>query len=289
MKHILVFVISTFVTIGSFAKNDVPEVLVEALVMEKKLLQPKLQVPATVEPLVQGRLTAEISGTVTRLRKRLGEKVKQNEAIFYIKNLQVGAEFREYAVRTPVSGEVTALNVRVGAYVEAGQLMGHVIDSRSLLIRAEVPAAYSSKLKAGQKAEFKLGSEQVDAAIIGVAKHIKASTGTASVELQPTSTGMSFVSGSVGYVTIYLDPIDTIAIPVASILEIADKVYVRIINSDDRINLREVELGDMIGQERVLLKGLEPGDEIVVRATDHIREGDPIRRQKPTGDKKSGS
>lgn len=262
-----------------FSKTHAQGTLVETIVIEEKALKAKLVVPATVEPLVQGRLTAEIAGTVTRVNRRLGETVKRGEAVFFIKSLEVGIEFREYAVRSLVDGEVTELNIQVGSYVSPGQIMGHVTNSDSLLIKAEVPASHTARLRRGLKALFNIEGLELAAEIRGVARHIKENTGTASVELMPVEKSPSIISGTVGRLTIFLDEVVAKAIPIAAKFEIADKEYVRTIDANDKVVFKEVVLGEMIGQERVVNQGLEVGDEVIIRSADHLREGDPIRRQ----------
>lgn len=105
-------------------KLEVPKILVDAMMMEKQSIQPKLKLPGVVEPLIEGRLTSEIRGIITRIEKRLGDEVKNDDVIMFVKNTQVGQSFREYAVRSPVDGVVTRLPVVRGSFIEPNQDLG---------------------------------------------------------------------------------------------------------------------------------------------------------------------
>lgn len=260
---------------------EVPKVLVDALVMKKQQIQPELKLPGVVEPLIEGRLTSEIRGIITRVEKNLGDKVESDDIIMYVKNTQVGQSFREYAVRSPVDGFVTRLPVLRGSFIEPNQDLGTVMDTNSLRIVGQVPAVHLASLERGQKAKLKLGREEMDAKISGVARQVEAETGTARVELTPDKQDGRLVAGSVGELTIFMKELNTLAIPLSAKVEIGESVYVRKI-VDDKIVITPVELGRMIGQQRVIISGLEVGDEIVTRATDYLKDGDGIKRTSST-------
>lgn len=294
VSYFAAFCFFSLISLPTFSQDNpsdqqrlkVPKVLVDAMVMKKQRIQPELKLPGVVEPLIEGRLTSEIRGIITRIEKRLGDKVSQNDVVMFVKNTQVGQSFREYAVRSPVNGTITRLPVVRGSFIEPNEDLGTVIDTKSLKIVGQVPAVHLASLERGQEAKFKLGREVINAKIFGVARQVEAQTGTARVELTPNIQDGQLVAGSVGELTILMKELKTLAIPLSAKLEIGESVYVRkIVN--DKIIVTPVELGRMIGQQRVILSGLSEGDEIVTRSTDYLKDGDGIKRTSSSKEKES--
>lgn len=259
---------------------EIPEILVDAMLMESQEIQPHLQLPGIVEPLYHGELMTEVEGIVTRRQKNLGDTVKKDDPILYVKNSQIGYNFKEYAVRAPVSGLVTELSVTVGQYVRPGQSLGGVTNPKAMRIIAEVPAIHLPQLREKQQGRFEMGNLTADVEITGVARYVKPQTGTARIELEPRNFEGQLVSGSVGNLTIYLDTRKALAIPLPALVDIGEHVYVRKI-IENKVQMQKVTLGPLVGSQRIVLEGLNEGDEIVVEATDHLKAGDPIKRSQP--------
>jgi membrane fusion protein (multidrug efflux system) len=66
---------------------------------------------------------------------------------------------------------------------------------------------------------------------------------------------------------------DAIVIPQRAVQELQDKRFVWIVDKDGKAAPRDVTLGARIGQDSLVLKGLAPGDLLVVDGTQKLREG----------------
>lgn len=54
--------------------------------------------------------------------------------------------------------------------------------------------------------------------------------------------------------------------------------WVWIVNADDRVSLRGVELGELFGTDRVsVLRGVTPGERVVTAGVYRLREGEQVR------------
>jgi multidrug efflux system membrane fusion protein len=56
-----------------------------------------------------------------------------------------------------------------------------------------------------------------------------------------------------------------------------DKKFVLVVDQNNHVVYREISLGDMQGNLRVVKGGLKPGDRIVVNGVQRVRPGDAVR------------
>jgi membrane fusion protein (multidrug efflux system) len=75
-----------------------------------------------------------------------------------------------------------------------------------------------------------------------------------------------------------------IVIPERALTELQGKSFVWVVSADNKASQRMVEAApNRIGADAVILKGLEPGERIVVEGVQKLREGAPIQ-PKPAED-----
>jgi multidrug efflux system membrane fusion protein len=56
-----------------------------------------------------------------------------------------------------------------------------------------------------------------------------------------------------------------------------EKKLVFLVDKENKVQYREVKLGDQHGGLRVITGGLQPGDRIVVNGMQRVRPGDPVK------------
>lgn len=250
---------------------------VDTLVVEKEKFQRVMKYPAVVTPTVQGKLIPEISGTVTRIVKSLGAKVKKGETVFYLKNNQIGLNFNEYAVKAPVSGVVSKLDANVGRILKDGESGGDVVELSDVKWTAEIPARDLKQLEIGLQAYFYLDKQSYKAKVSALSPVVNPLTGTAQMELKPLESIKNLTVGAIGKMAVFLPEEAEITVPPEALVKLNLKKFVRKIENDT-IRLNEVEIGDLVNGKQIITKGLKVKDEIVVKASDFLKEGDKIVR-----------
>ncbi|OQW50871.1 MAG: hypothetical protein A4S09_11130 [Proteobacteria bacterium SG_bin7] len=261
----------------AFAAPQTP--IVDTLVIQKQPIQRLIKYPASVVPVVQGKLTSEITGTVTRIVKGLGTKVHRGEVIFYLKNNQMEMNFNNYAVRAPVSGVVAKLDVHLGKILAAGESAGEVIDPNLFKFVAEAPAGDVKRLQLGYAANFESEALKVKTKVSALSPVVNPKTGTVQMELLPTEKVENPTMGAIGVLTVFLPIESHIAIPPESLVKLNLKKFVRKVDNGDLVRLSEVELGDLVNGQQIITKGLSEKDEIVVKTSEFVKDGDKIARQ----------
>ncbi len=269
-------ILAILVSFG-FAAQTTPTV--DTLVIQKQKIQRLIKYPAVIIPVVQGKLTSEITGTVTRIVRGLGTKVRRGEVIFYMKNNQMEMNFNDYAVRAPVSGVVAKLDVHLGKTVSAGESSGEVIDPNLFKIIVEAPAGDVRRLQLGFEALFESEVQKIKTKVSALSTVVNPRTGTIQMELLPTEKIDRPTMGAVGKLTVYPPSEDHIIVPPQALVKLNLKKFVRKLDKQDTVHMTEVELGDLVNGQHIVTKGLVEKDEIVLKSSEFVKDGDKVARQ----------
>ncbi|MCY1516787.1 Multidrug resistance protein MdtE [compost metagenome] len=73
------------------------------------------------------------------------------------------------------------------------------------------------------------------------------------------------------------DPYQATLVDEAVIATDQDRRFVLLVGKDNRVEYRRLELGSRQGDQRVVLKGLAPGERVIVEGAQHVRPGDLVR------------
>ncbi|HEX2395994.1 MAG TPA: efflux RND transporter periplasmic adaptor subunit [Bacteroidales bacterium] len=109
-------------------------------------------------------------------------------------------------VRSIGKGIVVESYIHRGSYVHKGEKMFEIAETRSLLLKLEVPEKYALKLQKDQKIEFYCNSDScaiLEATIISEAKIVDPSNHTAIVFAKPVKQNIQLLPGMSVKATIY--------------------------------------------------------------------------------------
>lgn len=255
---------------------------VETALIKIEELKPQAKYPAEVSSAVQGKIISEVSGTITQMTKKLGEKVRRGESILYIRQSQYGMNFNPYAVRAPASGVLTRLPLALGDHVHAAQSIGEITDPKQILLQIEVPASDLPNIEPGLSAEFLNDGEVYQAKVKAVSPAVDSTTGTARTELEVVSANRDQLRvGTVGQLVLQMKPLAVITVPPKAIVTIDSKFYLRQIDQKNTVKLVPVKVGKLMGDKQIVTSGIEIGSEIVVKSSDYLKDGDVVKRNNP--------
>lgn len=86
--------------------------------------------------------------------------------------------------------------------------------------------------------------------------------------------------GTSGKLIISEDQPDAILIPQKSTFSIQDKTYVFIVDSQNKVKMRNISIGTTLRDSYIVDSGLKAGDIIVYEGTQSLRDGESIRVKK---------
>jgi membrane fusion protein (multidrug efflux system) len=64
-----------------------------------------------------------------------------------------------------------------------------------------------------------------------------------------------------------------ILIPQRAVSDVQGKLMVAVVGSDNKVDIRQVKVGERIGSDWIITEGLKPGETIVVEGTQKARPG----------------
>jgi membrane fusion protein, multidrug efflux system len=190
----------------------------------------------------------------------------------------------------PVSGRVSRAEITVGNVVSAGASAAPLTTLVSVSpIYAEFDADeqtyldYISRMKDGSKVPVELGLANETGysrkgTIESVDNRLDTSSGTIRVRARFDNEDGALVPGLYARIKVSgSQPHPALLVDDAAIGTDQDKKFVYVLDKDDHITYRPVQIGSQQGNLRVILGGLQPGERVVVNGTQRVRPGEPVR------------
>lgn len=179
----------------------------------------------------------------------------------------VSGNGRYLAVTSLISGRITAVETRLGAYVLAGAELFEVADPRRIQIEAAVSPADAVRVRAGDRAVVELpGGGTVDAVVRSATPSLNAESRTATVVLSPSGTPAGLAQGQA--VRVRITPRgaptdDRIVLPEDAVqsVEGRDVVFVQAKGGFQAV---PVSVGGRSGGRAEIISGLKAGSVVVV-------------------------
>lgn len=179
-------------------------------------------------------------------------------------------------VTSSIGGYITSLAVKDGDYVSQGQILATVSSSRTVVLKADLPARFFDKLGQINSANFSTpyNNTSYDIAEMG-GRMLATARSTTDYSLPirfEIENRANLVSGSV--VDVYLKTIpvqNVISVPITSLTEEQGAFYVYVQLDAECYVKRAVEKGQSNGKEVEILGGLKAGETVVTRGAYYVR------------------
>jgi RND family efflux transporter MFP subunit len=205
--------------------------------------------------------------------------VDANEA--NVRQIEAMQSFKTLAA--PFDGVVTARNVELGMLISSGGSgppLFEVSDLHRVRIYVQVPQSFSAGLQPGMAATFEMPQYpgvQFDATLSHISKSIDSTSHSMQVELQADNSDGKFFGGA--YCNVHFkipsDP-NRLRIPSTALVVGNQGTQVAILDGNDKIELKSVELGRDFGDSVELLAGLSPSDRVVNNPPETLANGDTV-------------
>ena len=177
-----------------------------------------------------------------------------------------GKTARAIGVSAPRAGVVTARNISLGGYVTPETTLFQITDLSKLWVSATVGTGDLEALRSAKRGSFsRRSSSPLDVEVLLVEPSVGARTRSATVRFSVANDGGAIVPGEIGEVLVSLPAEQRLVVPRDAVIDVGLKQYVFVEKSGGLFSPRTVVAGPMIGNDRVIESGLEPGAVIVVR------------------------
>lgn len=198
--------------------------------------------------------------------------------------LSYGNASENTLLRSPISGFVTAKNYDNGDVTSPAQPILVIQQVSPLKVVVNVSEQYYTRLKPGLEASLSveaLGTESFSGRITKVYPTVDATTHTVGVEIEVANKDQRLRPGM--YARLGLD------FGTRQALTISDKAIVRQAGSgiryvyvlkEGKAVYREVELGELQDGRYEALRGIEPGEQLIISAPSRLKNGTAVKLAK---------
>lgn len=188
-------------------------------------------------------------------------------------------------VRAPISGVVSARDIKVGQHINTGDATFRITDTSELVAYLRIPQSELDKFSAGHVAEVQVDAmpEEVFAAtIIRISPTIDTRNGTFRATASIDNRNGFLAPGMFGRFEIaYEKHSDVLVIPAQAVLQ-EDNVSVVYVVDNGAAVRRPIEIGIEKDGNVEVVSGLEGDEQIIVTGQNGLRDGSKVLASIPT-------
>lgn len=182
-------------------------------------------------------------------------------------------------IRAPFSGVLGLRQVSEGQYVNAGFAMVNLDDLNHMWVDFPVPEKMLSKLKTGMTLNLNADAfpETIfTASIASIDSRIDVATRAIMVRAGIDNSNGLVRPGMLLRVSLHQDAIDALVVPELALQQVGNRTFVFLATGGSAIS-RDVSIGSRRDGNATVLKGLKPGDKIILDGTSKLRDGQKIK------------
>jgi multidrug efflux system membrane fusion protein len=189
-------------------------------------------------------------------------------------------------VYAPFTGVLTRRNVDPGALINAGagaagRELFDIARVDPLRVFTSVPQAYAPFIKVGAKTAVTLQEfpgQKFVATVARTAESIDPTTRTLLTEVDVPNKDGRLLPGSFGEVHFAVGSgVNKVTVPVNAMLFRSEGPRLAVIGSDNKVQLRPINIGRDYGATLEILGGVSPSEQVVVNPSDSLEEGQQVK------------
>jgi len=186
-------------------------------------------------------------------------------------------------VVAPFAGTITLRNTDIGDLIAAGsgRELFHLAQTKALRIYVRVPQTAASGISVGQTADLMIPERPGRAfrgKVITTSEAMSATSRTLLTELEVDNSRGQIFADTYAEVRFNDSQSDApLTLPANTLLFRAEGLQVGLVGPDNRVELRNVQIGRDFGQTVEVLTGLAPEDRVILNPADSLAAGESVR------------
>jgi RND family efflux transporter MFP subunit len=201
--------------------------------------------------------------------------------------MRVGALAAYAKVTAPLSGVITWRYADTGALIQAGtssntQSMPLVKLAQSdiLRLRLPVPESAVSYIHAGAavQVQVKAIGRTFSGKVVRFTRSVSLDTRTMETEIDVDNADLSLTPGMYANTTLELDHKDNaLSVPVQAVVQGGNEHYVLVVDAQDHVEKRAVELGEQTSDRAEILHGLSEKEQVIIGGQSNYQIGELVK------------
>jgi len=191
------------------------------------------------------------------------------------------ARLRNYRVRAPFDGVVGFRNISVGSLVTPGTELVTLDKTDVMKLDFSVPEVFLALLEPGLPLAARsvaFPDERFEGHVESVGSRIDPVSRSVSVRAELANPELRLRPGMLMEVIVQRSPRESVVVPEAALIPSGDRQFVLVIDEEDdnRLERREVRVGERRTGQAEILEGLEAGELLVAHGVQRVQEGDQV-------------
>src|SRR3954451_14180400 len=183
-----------------------------------------------------------------------------------------------YQVKAPSTGIIGDIPVRVGDRVATTTLLTTLDKGGELEAYVYIPAERASTVKLGTPVQIvdDTGKELANTKISFVSPRVDPQTQLLLVKADVPNADHSFRNDQLVHVRVVYQQIDKPLIPITAVSRLAGQTFAFVAEGDGKQTVakqKPVRLGEIIGNNYVILQGIKPGEQIITSGVQMLADG----------------
>lgn len=189
-----------------------------------------------------------------------------------------------YTVRAASAGVIGDVPVHVGDHVTTQTVLTTLDPGGSLEAYISVPAEKSTSLRMGMPVDIvdDEGKTLVRTHISFISPHVDTDSQTLLVKTQVPNPERKFRNAQQVHARVVWSERNATVIPITAVSRLSGKIFAFVAEGQGQQSVarqRVIQVGDLIGNDYVVLDGIKPGDKIIVSNVQMLADGMPVMPQ----------
>ncbi|GAB4199744.1 MAG: efflux RND transporter periplasmic adaptor subunit [Bacteroidia bacterium] len=199
------------------------------------------------------------------------------------------AHYKFTEIRAPFDGLMDKFNVRLGALLDEGEMLTSLSDISKLWIYFNVPEVDYLNLKkyfshdSLIKVKFQMANGEIfphEGKIETIEADFDNETGNIAFRAGFPNPDMLLRNGETGNILLTFPYKNAILIPQKATFEILEKKFVYVVDKNNVVHSREIEIANELQDLYILKKGLNENERIILEGIRKVKDGDKIEQSK---------
>jgi RND family efflux transporter MFP subunit len=186
-----------------------------------------------------------------------------------------------YTVHAPANGVIGDIPVHVGDHVTTQTILTTVDKGGALEAYLNVPAEKSAALKIGMPVDLvdDQGKTLSRTKITFISPHVDTDSQTLLVKTQVPNADMKFRNAQQVHARVVWSERKAPVIPLTAVTRLSGKMFAFVAEGEGQkavARQRLIQVGDLIGNDYVVLDGIKAGDKIIITSVQMLADGMPV-------------
>jgi len=173
-------------------------------------------------------------------------------------------------VLAPVSGSIHELRISDGEYTDPGKILAILSTNRNLMLRADLPQQYYTRLKQIETAHFRpaystqvFAVEEMGGSLLAAGESVAENNHYLPVIFRLENDGQLLEGAFAEVYLLTSAKRDVLSVPVSALGEEQGRLYLYVQMTGESYTKRYVEIGEQNGRLAEITRGLLPGERVV--------------------------